>query len=244
MKSSVFFVATLLVAAVLIAGCDKNKKKSNTADLVANQEDVDLTEFVTGIDDTTEVAPVEEDDHTQMAGPADEGSEGDDEDMIGGSQGAFLGRLFLNGKETDGHYTVKEATVDGNVVHKDIKAGQEVMLNPGTYDFVFVTKDVVGKPEFTLRDVEIPAGRRIKRDVKMPVGQITLVTGGRCQKKPIKIKQDGATEWIKGKFHTCVAMTLLAGTYEAQLGSGNRAIPISGIQVYDGGIRDVLIRNK
>ena len=99
-------------------------------------------------------------------------------------------------------------------------------------------------PEMTLRDVEIPAGRRISRDVKLPVGKITLVTGGRCVKKPIKIKQKGASDWYKGKFYTCQQMTLMAGEYEAEVGAGRRGTPVSGIQVYDGGIRDVLIRPK
>jgi hypothetical protein len=112
------------------------------------------------------------------------------------------------------------------------------------YDFVFQTKSIVGEPEYTLRDVKIEAGRRVRREVKIPTGQITLVTGARCARKPLKIKLKGATDWYKGNFSTCKPITLMAGEYDAEVGGGKRAIPISGIQVYDGGIRDVLIRGK
>ncbi|HUT79250.1 MAG TPA: hypothetical protein VM285_16240, partial [Polyangia bacterium] len=81
------------------------------------------------------------------------------------------------------------------------------------------------------------------REVKYKVGQITLVTGANCQKKPIQIRRKGATDWLPGKFSTCVSIILESGDYDAQMG-GKGGIPISGIQVYDGGIREILIRKQ
>ena len=235
-----------LLASLLLVACG-GKQKTRTAELVENEEDVDLYAHLTGIDDSTKVQ-VENDDAEQPANQntmkQELGGGEQDENYIGGSQGAFHGTLILNGKEANGKLTVKRADNSGEVVKSNIPANKEVRLDPGKYDLVFTIPKIVGEPEFTLRDVEIEAGRRVKQEVRVPVGEITLVTGARCQKKPVKIRQKGATDWYSGKFYTCVPLTLMAGEYDAEMRQGRNVTPISGIQVYDGGIRNVPIYNK
>ena len=239
-----YLLLTVITFAFAI-GCG-GPQKSRTSELVENEGDVDLYADLTGIDDSTKVQV--EDDNTEQ--PANQNTmkqelgEQNDENNIGGSQGAFLGTLTLNGKEAKGKVTVKRADNSGEVVKDGLPANSEIRLDPGKYDFVFTTPKIVGTPEFTLRDVEIEKGRRIKQEVRIPVGEITLVTGARCQKKPVKIRQKGATDWYSGKFYTCVPLTLMPGEYDAEMRQGRSVTPISGIQVYDGGIRNVPIYNK
>jgi hypothetical protein len=242
-KKQIFFVG--LMVSILAMGCG-GKEKTRTAQLVENEQDVDLYAHLTGIDDSTKVQ-VEADETEQPANAntmkQELGAE-KDENYIGGSQGAFHPTLTLNGKEAKGSYTVRRADNTGEVVKENLPANREVRLDPGRYDMVFTTPKIVGSPEFTLRDVEIEAGRRLKQEVRIPVGEITLVTGARCQTKPVKIRLKGASDWYPGKFYTCKPLTLMAGEYDAEMKQGRATIPISGIQVYDGGIRNVPIYRK
>jgi hypothetical protein len=166
-----------------------------------------------------------------------------DQDAIDGPQGAFVAKIIVQNKEVAGTFKVLTATASPEIVRENVAAGTEIRLDPGLYDFIFITEAVAGGGESTLRGVEIEAGRRTKREVKYKVGQITLVTGASCQKKPIQIRKKGATDWLPGKFSTCVPIILESGDYDAQMG-GKGGIPISGIQVYDGGIREILIRKQ
>jgi hypothetical protein len=245
MKMKLFHILIGVTAAALMLGCGGKQRESNTEKLLEGEPDVDLYSHLTGIDDSTpvKVEKEPEPERPQKVEP-EKSAETETSDNIGGSQGAFLPRLVLNGQETPGTYTVKRATMSGEIVKDKVPMGQEVRVDPGVYDIEISTDAVVGAAKLTLRDVEIEAGRRIKRDVKFPVGKITLVTGGHCVKKPIKIKEKGATDWYPGKFYTCQEITLMAGEYEAEMGGGKRGTPISGIKVYDGGIRDILIRPK
>ena len=234
----------LLIGAMAI-GCGGAKKQSNTEKLLEDvDDDVNLVSEFTGIDDDTNV-PVEKDREEQpsayesSARPPKAG-----EEEIGGNKGAFIGKLQIAGEPVNGTITVKKADTSGTVVVDNAGTGSEITLDPGYYDFVFTSDAVVGSPELTLRDVQIEKGRRITRDVKMPVGQINLVTGKNCKKKPIKIRSKGSSEWYEGNFFTCVPMKLMAGEYEADIGTKKKSIPLSGIQVYDGGVRDIMIRNQ
>ncbi len=240
------YLTTAVMVSLVAVGCGA-PKKSRTAALVENEGDVDLYANLTGIDDSTNVK-VESDETEQPSEQnnmnQDIGNQQNDENYIGGEQGAFLGTLTLNGKETNGKVTIKRADNSGEIVKESLPANKEIRLDPGKYDFVFTTPKIVGSPEFTLRDVEIEKGRRVKQEVRVPVGEITLVTGARCQKKAVKIRQKGATDWYPGKFYTCVPLTLMAGEYDAEMGQGRSSTPISGIQVYDGGVRNVPIYKK
>ena len=237
---------TVLVCAALLlgAGCGK-KEKSTTDKLLEGQDDVDLVADLTGINETTRVA-VEDDGQEQPSATGETAapSSAKDDNYIGGSQGAFVGIMKLGEKEVKGTFKVLKADASGETVINNAKAGQEIRLDPGKYDFVFSTPSIVGEPEFTLRDVEIEAGRRLKRDVNVPVGKITLVTGAKCARRKIKIRLKGATDWYKGNFSTCQELTLMAGEYDAMMGDGRKGTTISGIQVYDGGVRDILIRQQ
>ncbi len=245
MKKKHFHIVLGLLAGIFVLSCAGKQKSQTEMLLEGMDDDVDLVSDLTGIDENSNV-PMEqdEDDEAPSSDVPETPTEGAG-DMIGGSRGAFVGRLVIAGQDINGRYTVKRATVSNEIVKENVPAGSEIKLDPGRYDFIFTTDEVLGSPELTLRDVEIEAGRRIKRDVKMPVGQITLKTGAKCSKKPIKIKPKGATDWYKGKFYTCVPIKLMAGNYEAEMKSGKKGgTPISGIQVYDGGIREILIRNQ
>ncbi len=230
---------------IFIASCGGDQK-SRTANLVEGEGDPDLVAELTGIDEGTYVEP-DKQDVDQADRPSSElgnPSAGKDENNIGGSQGAFNAKMFINGEETKGTYTIRKATNEGEIVRENVRTGTDVALPPGIYDMTFQTNDIVGNPEFPLRDVEIEKGRRAKRDVKVPVGKITLTTGKNCARKPLRIKLKGATDWYKGSFTTCKPLTLMAGEYDAEVGPPNRGTPVSGIQVYDGGVRDILIRNQ
>lgn len=238
-------LATVALVFAFAAGCGGGQKKTMKDKMLEDvEDDPDIVADLTGIDDTTEVDVEEEEQPEQAAAAAGQTPSEAGGEVIGGNMGAFLPTLKINGKEEKGKYTIRTADTENTVVQENLVTGTQVDLNPGTYDFVFTTEAIVGQPEMTLRDVEIPMGRLIKREVKIPTGQITLVTGGRCVKKPLKIRPKGASDWYPGKFKTCVPMILMAGEYEAEVGGGKRGTPISGIQVYDGGIRDVLIRKK
>jgi hypothetical protein len=238
-------VIGLFVALVAMA-CG-GPQKSRGAKMVEEEKDPDLVAELTGIDENTHVEVDEADRETSQtpSGMAPEAAGmGRDEDAIGGSKGAFFATMMVSGKEVKGKFDVRKADAEGSVVRENVSTGTDISLDPGLYDFVFQTKNIVGEPEFTLRDVKIEAGRRVRREVKIPTGEITLVTGAHCARKPLKIKLKGATEWYKGNFSTCKPITLMAGEYDAEVGSGRGAVPVSGIQVYDGGVRDVLIRSK
>ncbi|MCP4600213.1 MAG: hypothetical protein GY847_06705 [Proteobacteria bacterium] len=245
MKAKWFHIGMGLIIGGLLLGCAGKQKRSNTAKLLEGVDgETDLVSDLTGIDDTTAVKEEKPEEEERPGGKLSETPGESDGESIGGSQGAFLAKLMIAGKEMKGSYTVKRASLSNEVVKSDVPTGQDLKLAPGNYDFIFTTSEVVGNPKLTLRDLEILAGRRIKRDVKMPVGKITLVTGARCAKKPVRIKPKGASEWYQGKFYTCVEITLMAGEYEAEMGGKKRGTPISGIQVYDGGIREILIRKQ
>ena len=240
------YILSLVLFAALLAACGGKKEKTRTERLVEGEDDVDLVAHLTGISDDTPVAYNEEE--SEQPGDAqpreDLSNTGKDEDVIGGSQGVFVGTIKIGEEEVKGTFTVRRATASNEVVMENVRSGKEIRLDPGHYDFTFQTERIVGSPEFTLRDVEIEAGRRIRRPVRMPVGEITLVTGGHCARKPIKIRLKGATDWYPGKFYTCQKLTLMAGEYDAEIVQGRSRTPISGIQVYDGGVRDVHIRNQ
>lgn len=244
MKSAISFAQLFVIAGFLALGCGGAQEESRTDKLLKDMDsDVDLVADLTGVDENTPVEVEEEQAAEEPTGPVAEEPAEASGDAIEGDDGAFVGKLKVNGEEVDGTLTVKTANVNAEVIKKDVDAGSEIRLPPGLYDFTFVTDKVVGSPEYTLRDVEIEKGRRITREVKIPVGQITLTTGAKCAKKPIRIRPQGATEWYKGKYQTCVPLTLKAGNYDAEIVAGKRnTTPISGIQVYDGGVRDILIR--
>ncbi len=158
----------------------------------------------------------------------------------GDHQGSFLPVIKIFGEPAKGTYSVKTVSASPTVVMENVPTGVETKIDPGTYDFIFTTEAVAGNPELTLREVEIPSGRRAKRDVKFKVGKITLVTGARCTKSALKIRRKGASDWMPGKYFTCREILLMSGEYDALRGK----TPNSGIQVYDGGIREILIRKK
>lgn len=235
-------IAVLCAAALISFGACGSKQpelSSTEKELASMSEGVDPVDALVGD------APPIEDDSDNPESPSnynDGASAANDEDKIGGTNGALLAVVKVSGEEVKATFTVKEATNAGNVVKSDVKTGKDCSLPPGEYDIVFTTKAVAGNATKTLQGVKIPQGIRIRREVKFPTGQITLVTGGRCAKKAIKIKEKGATEWMPGKYTTCKPINLMAGEYEAEVVAGK--IPISGIQVYDGGIRDILIRKQ
>ena len=235
-----YYFVSWFLALALAFGC-ASKQKSTTKQLLDEEDDdVDLVAELTGIDDDTPV-PMEPDEPEQPANLAEEPL-GEDEDFIGGDNGAFVGTIHVSGTEVPGTYDVRTATESTLTVKKAVKTGDEVTLAPGMYDISFSANTVAGRPEISLRDVKIIAGRRLRKEVKMPVGEITLVTGARCQRKAIKIKPAEADDWYGGKYFTCEPILLMAGEYEAELAGKRERTPIKGIQVYEGSVRNILIQ--
>lgn len=230
----------LALAALALAALGCGPKKGPTIKeraLADVGEDIDPVSHLVG-----DVAPVEEE-GVKSETPTESGEAPQTEsdgDVIGGPQGAFFATLTVFGKEEAGTIRVLTATDNPQIVQENLPTGKDIMLDPGLYDIEFQTDVVAGGGKKTLQGVEIVAGRRIKREIKYPVGRLTLVTGGRCVKAAIRIKEKGADNWLPGKYFTCQEIILPAGWYEAERGS----TPISGIQVYDGGIQQVLIRPK
>jgi len=240
MKHRITIAIAIMMSVGLLAACGGSKQKT-LKERVLEEDDFEGSLVDSIVGDVKPVHVVEEKPEEAAAVPdmpADA-----DKDVIGGSQGAFVAKVIVQGKEADATFRALTATAAPEVVMEGVKAGTEVRLDPGLYDFIFTTTSIAGSPQATLRGVEIEAGRRTRREVKYRVGQITLVTGERCQRNQIQIRAKGATDWIPGKFFTCEPIILEAGEYEARMG-GARGIPISGIQVYDGGIRDILIRRQ
>jgi hypothetical protein len=236
-RTSVVFAIALSIGFVAACGGGQDKTLKDRV-----LEDVDTDQSVVdSIVGDVAPAPVVEEKAEQPTGPVTPIAA--DQDVIDGPQGAFVAKIIVQGKEVEGTFKVLTATASPEIVRENVKVGTEIRLDPGLYDFVFKTDAVAGGGESTLRGVEIEAGRRTKRQVNYKVGQITLVTGSNCQKKPIQIRRKGATDWLPGKYSTCVAIILEAGEYDAMMG-GKKGIPISGIQVYDGGIREILIRKQ
>ncbi len=242
-KKPVRLTLSVLVCAFAL-GCGGSRgKEPVTAKLLEDEpKDVDLVAHLTGIDETT---PVEVEQEPEQAQPVEQVPEDDPAagEHVGGSMGVFVGTLKLVGEPIDGEITIKTADSQGTVVKEGVDSGSEVRLAPGVYDIVFTTKKLIGDPELSLRDVEITAGRKLTRDLKVPAGEITLVTPGKgCKRIAVRIKPKGATDWYPGKQYTCKPIKLLAGEYEAEYAKGKGGTLIKGIQVYDGGKRDITIR--
>ncbi len=244
MLHKVRLVCVVCVIAGLLLGCGGSKKSIKEQMLDDMDSDYDLVADITGVDDSTPV-DIDNGEEEQPVAPVAQPDDDVAGEAIAGPQGAYVAQIIIEGNPSSGTYNVKDIAAGGEIVKRNVPVGEEIRLNPGMYDMVFTAAKVTGKPTFELNDVEIIKGRRIKRDVKIPVGRIRLVTGGRCVKKPIHIKPKGADDWYSGKFFTCQEMLLIAGEYEAVMGKlGRGGTPISGIQVYDGGKRDVLIRKQ
>jgi hypothetical protein len=236
-----FVLGAMLLALVACGGAQESRTEKLISDVDPN---VDPVAELSGINDKSNV-PVEKEAPPEKPAAAEEKKAAvSDEEIIEGTDGAFVVRILLSGKEVQGKITVKTPDSNPVIIEDNVPTGKEITLKPGRYDVTIKTDAITGAPEQTLRDVDIPSGRRVKREIKLPVGQITLVTGQNCVRKQIRIKQKGATDWFQGKFTTCEAMTLMAGEYEAEMVEGRNATPISGIQVYDGGIRVVPIHGQ
>ncbi len=238
MKTNLGISMLLLPALVFAVSCGGGQPQTlKEKELAQVDDNVDPVAHLVG-----DVGPghIEEDKVEQPSDSLEKVTPDVSGDVIEGHQGSFLPIIKIFGEPVKGTYTVKTATASADVVMENVPTGVETKIDPGTYDFVFTTEAVAGNPELTLREVQIHSGRRVKRDVKLKVGKITLVTGARCKKSALKIKRKGATDWMPGKFFTCKEILLMAGEYDALKGK----TPISGIQVYDGGIREILIRKK
>lgn len=240
MPRKIFIAIAIMVSIGFIAACGGSRGKTMKERMLEEDDfEGSLVDSIVGDVDPVDVAEEEPEQPAEVP----ETSTAADKDVIDGTGGAFLARVIAQGKEVDATFRVLTATAAPEVVMEGVRAGTEIRLEPGLYDIVFTTTAIAGSPQATLRGVEIEAGRRTRREVKYRVGQITLVTGARCKKSQIQIRAKGATDWIPGKYFTCEPILLEAGEYEARMG-GARGIPISGIQVYDGGIREILIRKQ
>jgi len=237
MRIRIIALAVVAGLSFAAAGCGGPEKSRTERAIETMPDDIDPVSAAVG---EVKPVPVEEE---KVEKPSEVPVAPETEsagDVIDGTQGAFVGTIKVLGKEEPGTFRVLTATDNPVVVKEGLKAGEEVRLEPGTYDFEFSTPSVAGGRTFTLTGVEIPMGRLVKRELKIQAGRLTLVTGGHCVKSSIRIKEKGGENWLPGKFFTCQEIVLPAGYYDAERGT----TPISGIQVYDGGIQQVLIRPK
>ena len=154
MKKGKYIICVALMV-VFVVACGGKQEKTRTERLVENEKDVDLVAHLTGIDDGSPVTYDEADEETPGAAEQPKSDlAANDEDNIGGSQGAFVGTMKIGEEEVRGTFTVRKATAENEVVMENVRSGKEVRLEPGRYNFVFKTDQIIGSPEFTLRDVE------------------------------------------------------------------------------------------
>ncbi|MBN2343455.1 MAG: hypothetical protein JXX29_04645 [Deltaproteobacteria bacterium] len=246
MKSTKTILISLLCL-LWIAGCGGADVSSESSlkerALADTPEDYDPVDAVLGTNPDLDIAAVDEmeQQEQQDAQAMTDGPVSADKDYIGGDMAVFAPTVVANGEEIAATYKVAMANDEGTVIMENVRAGVETEITPGVYDITFTTNKIAGKPEMTLRGIELEAGRRLTRQVKFPVGEITLDTPGNgCRRGKIMIRQKGASNWMPGNYSTCTPIKLMAGEYEAKQGH----IEISGIQVYDGGTRTVSIRNQ
>ncbi|MCK9524057.1 MAG: hypothetical protein M0R76_13605 [Proteobacteria bacterium] len=231
---SIVKILILLVALLLISCGGTRRTASPTEGIMKGvDEDYDPVTAILGKDVELDL----DDDDTDEEVASYEAPLAPDEDLIGGDMGVFLPTVTLNGKEEKATYTVRTADHTATTVHADVTTGQELTLHPGLYDMEFTSKKVAGSVE--LRGVEIIRGRRLKRIVKFPVGEITLLTSERgCATAKIKIRRKDSGDWLPGNYSTCKPILLPAGEYVADKGGTE----VTGIVVYDGGKRNIVIR--
>ncbi|MBN2717964.1 MAG: hypothetical protein JXX14_19095 [Deltaproteobacteria bacterium] len=240
------FVLSLLLGFICLTGCGGADVSSESSlkerSLAGTPDNYDPMAAILGDNPDLDLAAVEAEENPQQQDQmVDSGPVESDKDYIGGTMAVFLPTVTANGEEIRATYKVMTADANATVVMDNVKSGVETEIAPGTYDITFTTNKIAGNPELALRGIELSQGRRLTRNVKFPVGEITLDTPGNgCKRGAIKIRQKGATDWMPGKFSTCTPIKLMAGEYEAKQGS----IEISGIQVYDGGTRTVSIRKQ
>ena len=243
--SQVRYILSLLLGVFMLTGCggaDVSKETSLKERSLANTPDnYDPMDAILGDNPDLDMAAVEAEENPQQDQMVDAAPVDADKDAIGGTMAVFFPTVTANGEEIKATYKVVTADADARTIMDNVRAGVETEITPGVYDITFTTKKIAGNPELTLRGIELTQGRRLNRQVKFPVGEITLDTpGGGCRRGAIKIRQKGATDWMPGSYSTCTPIKLMAGEYEAKQG----AIEISGIQVYDGGTRTVSIRKQ
>jgi hypothetical protein len=240
-------ILVILLGSIWALGCggaDVSSESSLTERALSDTpDDYDPVDAILGEDPNLDMAAVEEAEQQEAAEDQQmvDGPVSSDKDYIGGNMAVFAPSVVANGEEINATYKVAMANDEGTVIMENVRAGVETEITPGVYDITFTTKKIAGKPEMTLRGIELEQGRRLTRKVKFPVGEITLDTPGNgCRRGKIMIRQKGASNWMPGTYHTCTPIKLMAGEYEAKQGH----IEISGIQVYDGGTRTVSIRNQ
>jgi hypothetical protein len=239
MKWTIVSIAAVLALAAL--GCGGSQDKT-MKDRLLEEED-DGSSVLDSIVGDVDADPIEDEQSEKPSDAVAEAPTAPVGDVIEGNQGALVITMktpFEDHKVT-GYYNVKTATDDPDIVREKVPTGEEIRLDPGVYDIELFTDDVVGYGSQQMQGVEIPSGRRISRPITLKVGELTLINGVKgCRKAALKIKRKGATDWIPGKFKTCIPMLLPSGDYEAKMGH----VPISGIKVYDGGKQKVPIRKQ
>jgi hypothetical protein len=242
MKTTKYLLITLSIL-IWAFGCgasSKNEKSLKDRTMEDTPDDYTPVAAILGTNPDLDTSGLDSDTNVQEEEAAS-GPIAQDKDYVGGNMAVFLPTVIANGEEIKATYSVVTADAQATPVLNNVKAGVETQIAPGVYDITFTTKAIAGSPDMTLRGIELTAGRRLNRKIKFPVGEITLITGGRgCKSAKILIKLKGSTDWLPGKYKTCKPIKLMAGEYEAKQG----ITEITGITVYDGGTRKVNIRKQ
>jgi len=172
------------------------------------------------------------------------------------STGTLLVKLLAGKKEGEGTITVMTAEVDSKVVAENVPSGQVIELEPGDYDVKAVFTAAIDHPVAELRDVTIAAGEQTDREIKFPVGEITLLAhrGRSALKAKVKIRKQmegmdtgikknvEPEPWFETMANTHEPFLISAGKYECEVQlSRKKGYLVKGITVYEGGVHKIPI---
>jgi len=170
--------------------------------------------------------------------------------------GTLLVKLLAGKKEGEGTFTVSTAEVDAKVIAENVPGGQVVELEPGDYDVKAVFTTAIDHPVAELRDVTIAAGEQTDREIKFPVGEITLLAhrGRSALKAKVKIRKQmegmdtgikknvEPEPWFETMANTHEPFLISAGKYECEVQlSRKKGYLVKGITVYEGGVHKIPI---
>jgi hypothetical protein len=144
-------------------------------------------------------------------------------------------KVLASGQPASGHVRILTADVDPQIVDEG-PASQTFDLSSGSYDVEVRMDETLDRPEKRLRDVRIPVGDTVEREVNFPVGTIKLQPrrGRGAIRSKVRWRYAGGGDWFEGTSNTGEDLTLSCGRYDAEITVNRTAIVISDVQVYEG----------
>lgn len=234
------FVLIMTLGAFLFSACGGAEQKTETPSPV----DTDAVEATT--------AQQQDGGPTAPAVPAE--SEAVSPAKAPSGPGTMTIKLFAGKKEAEGLITVLTYEADPKTVVEDQPSSRPIEVPAGEYFVKATFTTAVDHPVLELREVKVEPGEDLVREIKFPVGEVTLQTfrGGSQIKTKVKLRRQVETKrssetkdepWFETLAPTHEPVLISPGVYECevQLG-GKKGFRIKGITVYDGGIHKIPLK--